>query len=933
MKRIFIIVYSAFVIIMLTNYFYYKNLYSKQIDYIFELLARQVQIVGLEVDETNNSFLSDLNQINFSEDLTSFFTKPENYRRAIDRMKLFFTKYEAFVTSIKYYDDKKNEFTLKRDTESESGDWLEQSFVLHVQPEIYDMENLIQESKRYNYYLPVYDENNNTIGNVVVTVDFQKYFREIFTTYNLQDYQWQWVVSDSGEIIYDNYGKKIQYSDLDKIVARLAEGSVENTVHSAIIDTKKTEIVSSYYSTQLLQRDLGLVFSAPTDYFQKYIVRNSLFIVMVTLLLVQVIIYIFWKYIRSVKHEKKKLKASEKMLTKFFNEMPVGVVIYNKERKIIMTNKAASSYYSFNDESEMLGQIFPASSFPDSVSGMNIENEFNSDQFIVLKQPDREIVLFRKSIPVVYKDTEATMEILMDVTILESARKLEAKKNDAKSEFLARMSYEIRTPLNGIVSMAEILGKQDLPSETVEIVRLLRRSSEVLLNIVDNILDFSRIESGNLVIDEIPFNIRDEVSYCIDLARTNTSGKVDISANLSQNIPDIVIGDPVRLRQVLTNLISHSVKNTLSGTIKLSCTAKIRNENSIGLCFEIADTGTSFDELTLKKKFAMNPDIQEFQNDDPAFGTVLARHLVELMGGEFVAESPSGLSGDSGLKVCFTIVAFSAQKVQKNLDNNRHLAYESIKTLVIAGPNRDEDTISILHQLGLNVTVTTYMKLTVNQIKANLNNPAEKYDLLIICDDKNFNGFEAAEALYKSDLSRQVIIMMISSNDIKGNYLKCLNLGVDHYLIKPFDNNELAAKIREDFPFAGETSEQIFVKDGRNLKILFVEDNKMNQIAIGTILRNLGYEFDVAEDGYSAYLKARSKKYDLILMDLFLPEIDGFEAAQKILKSDSSPVIVALTADSMPETRKKAELAGIRDFLTKPVKPDEIKKMIFRHFK
>ena len=232
MKRILIIVYSAVAIILLVNYFYYKSLYAKQINYIIELLNRQVQIVGLSVDNTNNSFLSDLNQISFDEDLQLFFKNEGNRYRASERMKLFFSKYQEFVTGIKLYDNDKNEFTLKKD--NETGEWLEQKFILHAQAEIFGMEKLVSENRKNDYYIPVLDEGN-AIGNVVVTVDYQKYFSAIFAEFNLQDYQWQWVISDTGEIVYDNSGIKNQYSQIEKIVDAVDAGSVANLIHSSEI--------------------------------------------------------------------------------------------------------------------------------------------------------------------------------------------------------------------------------------------------------------------------------------------------------------------------------------------------------------------------------------------------------------------------------------------------------------------------------------------------------------------------------------------------------------------------------------------------------------------------------------------------------------------------------------------------------------------------
>ena len=218
-------------------------------------------------------------------------------------------------------------------------------------------------------------------------------------------------------------------------------------------------MISSYYSTQLLQRDLGLVFSSPTDLFQKYIIRNSLFIVLATLLLIQLIIFVFSRYIKSLKSEINRLNSSEEVLFKLIEEMPVGVIIHNKNREIIKANKVAASQYSYLSEADMKGKIFPETTLPheNDYFSKNLSGTFNPDQFVIIKKEIGEIVLYRYSIPALFMGEEAEMEILIDVTMLESARKQEAKANVAKSEFLARMSYEIRTPLNGIIGMTDVL--------------------------------------------------------------------------------------------------------------------------------------------------------------------------------------------------------------------------------------------------------------------------------------------------------------------------------------------------------------------------------------------------------------------------------------------------------------------------------------------
>jgi CheY-like chemotaxis protein len=222
----------------------------------------------------------------------------------------------------------------------------------------------------------------------------------------------------------------------------------------------------------------------------------------------------------------------------------------------------------------------------------------------------------------------------------------------------------------------------------------------------------------------------------------------------------------------------------------------------------------------------------------------------------------------------------------------------------------------------------------VNQIKANQNFPEEKYSLVIIFDDEEFNGFDAARSIWDHKLSHNFIMLLISSNDKKGNFLNCITLGIDHYLIKPFDVSELVGTIKNSFPFLEDKAAPIETGTNRtDINILIVEDNKMNQNVIGKLLSSLGYSFEVADDGWAGYLKAKSKRFDLIFMDLIMPEMDGYESAQRILKVDKSVLIVAFTADNLPETKRKAELAGIKDFVSKPVRIDELKKLFAKYFR
>ena len=922
-------------IILLINTVYYKRLYNNQIKYVVRLLDRQVQLTGLSVDNTSNEFLSDFNRINFDEDLELFFISASEQRAAIERMKLFFSKHDDFVTGIKLYDTQKNEFTLKKDPDTDQ--WLEQSFILHNQGEILDRERLVENSRGFEYFLPII-KNNTVIGNMVVTIDYMNYFSSLFMGFNLKDYQWQWVLSYSGDIIFENTGNQIEYYQLDKIIKGIQDGKMENVVHDASIDGKNLVIISSYYSTQLLQRDFGIVFSAPTDSFQKYIVKNSLFIAICSLLLMQITIMMFLRRIKSQEKTILQLNDSEKLLFNLIEDMPVGVIIYNKNREIIKANRFAAKQYSYADENEMTGQIFPEPYLANEVGYLfkDSNSSFDPKQLIAVRKNADEILLYRNCFPITLQGEEAVMEMLIDVIIAESEKKNEAKTGILQSDSLARLSYEIKMPLNDIFGMIDLLNKHKLSGEVASIVASLRQSSEILLKTVNDIFEFSKTGVGSITLEEISFNLRDELNYSAEQAKKSVTEKVNFHCNIAEDAPENIIGDQFRLRQILSALINHSIANTNEGEISLDCKFKDVGDGAITLMFTLADTGVLFDEDSIIKVFDefSNFDINNLNpNSNIVFGAIIAKKLIEQMGGDIHAESPSGLVENRGLKVTFSIPVFVNNQQTKKINISNITTFKDIKALVITGQNRDEKTVADFHKIGVTLKTTTYQKFTINQIKNNLNFHNERYNLIVIFDDEDFNGFEVASEIWENNLSENFILLLITKNDKKGNYIKCVTLGVDQYLVKPFEISELIQLLKTCF--TGITEKPILPKnvDKSNMKILIAEDNLMNQKIMGSMLKFLGYDFETANDGYEAYNKAEKQKYDLIIIDIVMPKMDGFEASSRIIEHDKDALIIAISADNNAEMIAKSKLCGIREFLPKPVRIEDLKGLFIKYFK
>jgi len=937
MKRTALAAYIAFVLLMLITSLFYISLYRNQIEYSNKLLDRQVMIAGSDIDNTSMYIVSDLTEIDFSDDISLFFSDSEVNERAREKMKLYYSKYGDIIVGLMLYNTDGDVYTLYKDEERNS--WLDGSYRAQTVPAIYTRETLEPDRNRYRYFLPVL-KDGDVLGNIVITIDFRRYFSGIFAKYNLEKYQWQWVISDTGEVLFDNGGEKISYSNIDRMAVSLKEGNSGRLAHTMRIDGGEAEeILSSYYPVNIFGLDFGLVFSAHTEFFQKYIVRNSAILGLLTMFTLLFIIFIFRSLTRKQSRALEIKTASEESLLSIIDQMPAGFIIYNEGREIMRANRQAACLFAFDDEVAMSGKLMPDLSRNEY--SIDIAGQLGQGKVIRLPSQGGEKIIFLHSIPVVYKGVSCMLDALIDITSLELARRQEVDANIAKSEMLARMSFEIRTPLNGILGMTEMLNRSDLPEETKEVARLLRRSADLLLNIINDIFDVSKVETGKMILDEIPFRLRDEVAYCINLIRRqNPEIPVRIESEIEQAVPENIIGDPYRLRQVITNLLTNSVAGTRSGLIKLSCRVRKSDGNSFTLEFTLTDTGNTYTRAEIKRLFGdYITTIRERSDwaEDLKLGPVLARQLTELMGGELTAESPAvkDASGqEKGLRVTFTINVHLNEKISKNIDLGRYSDPGEIRTLVITGPHgRDDDFLSIMHRVGLPVSVTSFQKHTASQIRSGLKSEKGRNILLVLFDEPDNDGFEAAKVLMDEGLTSEHIVLMFTSRDPKGHYARCVDLGIDHLLVKPFAAEDLMNILREHFPALKELSARLNSDKTDVPLVLVVDDNYLNRKVVGSLLRVLGVGAEYAAGGSEAVDMARGKSYDLILMDLIMPETDGFEASRIILGHNPNTQIIALSADNMPETRLRVEQSGMKELLAKPVTVEELRRVIDRYHK